>query len=41
MLEVSSEDKTFLIPLVEEWITKIDENNKRIGMRLPAGLTEI
>jgi len=41
MLEVSSEDKTFLIPLVEEWITKIDEDNKRIGMRLPAGLTEI
>lgn len=41
MLEVSSEDKIFLIPLVEEWIIKIDEDNKRIGMRLPAGLTEI
>ena len=41
MLEVLSNDKTFLIPLVEEWITEIDEDNKRIGMRLPAGLTEI
>lgn len=41
MLEVSCDDKKFLIPLVEEWITRIDEDNKRINMRLPAGLTDI
>lgn len=41
MLEVSSNEKKMLIPLVEDWITEIDEDKKRIGMRLPAGLTEI
>jgi 16S rRNA processing protein RimM len=41
MLEVSSEDKTFLIPLVEEWIIEIDEDKNCINMQLPAGLTEI
>lgn len=41
MLEVLSMDKTFLIPLVEEWIIEIDEDKKCINMQLPAGLTEI
>ncbi|MEK0421035.1 MAG: hypothetical protein RLZZ161_886 [Bacteroidota bacterium] len=41
MLEVSNHEKTYLIPLVEDWITEIDEENKLIGMQLPEGLTEI
>lgn len=41
MLEVKSQENNHLIPLVEEWIVSIDEENRIIGMNLPDGITEI
>lgn len=41
IMEVLSGDTTHLIPLVEDWITEIDEEKKVIGMRLPDGLTDL
>ncbi|MDO4790373.1 MAG: ribosome maturation factor RimM [Porphyromonas sp.] len=36
--ETSEKGDTFYIPIVEEWITNIDETKKEIEMSLPEGL---
>lgn len=41
ILTVQNEKESFLIPLVEEWITSIDESQQRISMELPEGLLGI
>lgn len=41
IMEVLSGETTHLIPLVEDWISEIDEEKNIIVMRLPAGLTEL
>jgi len=41
MLTVQNKNESFLIPLVEEWITNIDESQQKISMELPEGLLGI
>ena len=41
ILVVKSKGKTHLIPLVDGWISNIDEAKKHIFMELPPGLTEL
>ena len=41
IMEALSGETTHLIPLVEDWITEINEEKKVIGMRLPTGLTDL
>lgn len=41
ILTVQNKNESFLIPLVEEWITSIDESQQIISMELPEGLLGI
>ncbi|MGI9525811.1 MAG: ribosome maturation factor RimM [Weeksellaceae bacterium] len=34
-------DKTILVPVIDEWIVKVDRENHKIHMNLPEGLVEI
>jgi 16S rRNA processing protein RimM len=34
----SGESEELMIPLVEDWVIQVDSNNKKIHMKLPAGL---
>lgn len=39
MLIISCENREILIPLIEEWITNLDEESRTLQMTLPEGLT--
>jgi 16S rRNA processing protein RimM len=41
LLEVDYQNQTILIPLVDEFIIKVDKANKQFIMRLPVGLVNI
>ncbi|MCB9246585.1 MAG: hypothetical protein H6606_09165 [Flavobacteriales bacterium] len=41
LLEVSRNEGTVLIPLAEEWIVEIDEENATLNLDLPEGILEI
>lgn len=41
LAEIDHNGKIFMIPLVDEWITDIDEDNKKIYMNLPDGLLDL
>lgn len=41
LLEISSADRVYLIPFVEEWVLGLDEDQKTIDMQLPEGLLDI
>ncbi len=41
MLVKTTIGKSHLIPIVEEWIVRIEEEKKEIFMKLPEGLTEL
>jgi ribosomal 30S subunit maturation factor RimM len=38
---VKKNNKSHLIPIVEEWIIRIEEDKNQIFMELPEGLTEL
>jgi ribosomal 30S subunit maturation factor RimM len=39
MLVVFGENREILIPLIEDWITNLDEESRTLQMTLPEGLT--
>jgi 16S rRNA processing protein RimM len=41
LLEVDHLNQTILIPMVDEFIVKVDKVNKQFIMRLPTGLVDI
>ena len=41
LFEVVVNEKRILIPIVDEFIVNIDNDNKKIVMNLPEGLTDL
>lgn len=41
LFEVLNEDKEMLIPMIDQFLVKIDRKNKKVIMDLPEGLVEI
>jgi 16S rRNA processing protein RimM len=41
MLVIEQEDKTYLVPFVEDWVVEINTKIKRVVMDFPEGLTDL